>query len=104
MVKSNMVDVEKAFKNMAKKGTVVYGNRQTQLLVDEGKAKLVVFSKNCPYVDELTKIAEKHNVPVYQATVNSVELGSICGKMFAVSTFAVVDDGGVNITALLKQR
>jgi ribosomal protein L30E len=97
-----MVDVEKAFKNMVKKGTVIFGNRQTQLTVEEGKAKLVVFSKNCPFVDELKTVSEKHKVPVYQASVDSVELGSICGKMFAVSTFAVVDDGGVNIAQLLK--
>jgi len=99
-----MVDVEKAFKNMVKKGTVIFGNRQTQLTVKDGKAKLVVFSKNCPFIDELTQISEKQNVPTYQANVDSVELGSICGKMYAVSTFAVVDDGGVNINQLLKQR
>lgn len=104
MVKSNMVDVEKAFKNMVKKGTVIFGNRQTRVTMEEGKAKLVVFSKNCPYVEELTQLAEKHDVPVYQSTVNSVELGAICGKMFAISTFAVVDDGDVNIAQLLKQR
>jgi ribosomal protein L30E len=99
-----MVDVEKAFKNMVKKGTVIFGNRQTQLMVKDGKAKLVVFSKNCPFIDELTQISEKQNVPTYQANVDSVELGSICGKMYAVSTFAVVEDGGVNINQLLKQR
>ena len=99
-----MVDVEKAFKNMVKKGTVIFGNRQTRLTVEDGKAKLVVFSKNCPVVEELTAVSEKHDVPVYQSNVDSVELGSICGKMYAVSTFAVVDDGGVNISQLLKQR
>ena len=99
-----MVDVEKAFKNMVKKGSVIFGNRQTRLTVEDGKAKLVVFSKNCPFVDELTPLTEKHDVPVYHANVDSVELGSICGKMYAVSTFVVVDDGGVNINQLLKQR
>jgi ribosomal protein L30E len=98
-----MVDVEKAFKNMVKKGTVIFGNRQTRLTIKDGKAKLVVFSRNCPFVDEISEIAEKQNVPLYQAKVDSVELGSICGKMYAVSTFAVVDDGGVNINQLVKQ-
>jgi len=99
-----MVDVEKAFKNMVKEGTVIFGNRQTQLTMKDGKAKLVVISQNCPFADEVTEIAEKNDVPVYQIGVNSVELGSICGKMYAVSTFAVIDDGGVNINQLLKQR
>ena len=99
-----MVDVEKAFKIMVKKGTVIFGNRQTRSTIEHKKAKLVVFSKNCPFIDEITPLTEKHDVPVYKANVDSVELGSICGKMYAVSTFAVVDDGGVNISQLLKQR
>jgi len=99
-----MVDVEKAFKNMVKNGTVIFGNRQTRLTIKKGKAKLVVFSKNCPFIDEVTDLAEKQDVSMYQAKVNSVELGSICGKMYAVSMFAVVDDGGVNISQLVNQR
>jgi len=99
-----MVDVEKAFKNMVKNGTVIFGNRQTRLTIKDGKAKLVVFSKNCPFIDEVSDLAEKQNVSIYQAKVSSVELGSICGKMYAVSMFAVVDDGGVNINQLLNQR
>ena len=99
-----MVDVEKAFKIMVKKGTVIFGNRQTRSTIENKKAKLVVFSKNCPFIDEITPLTEKHDIPVYQTNVDGVELGSICGKMYAVSTFAVVDDGGVNISQLLKQR
>jgi len=99
-----MVDVEKAFKNMVKKGTVIFGNRQTRNTIENKKAKLVVFSKNCPFIDEITPLTEKHDIPTYTANADSVELGSICGKMYAVSTFAVLDDGGVNISQLLKQR
>ena len=99
-----MVDVEKAFKIIVKKGTVIFGNQQTRYTIENKKAKFVVFSKNCPFIDEITPLTEKHDIPIYQANVDSVELGSICGKMYAVSTFAVVDDGGVNISQLLKQR
>ncbi len=99
-----MVDVEKVFKNVVKKGSVVFGARQTRLIVDEGKAKLVVIASNCPFADEMQTLAKDKKVPLYQANANSMDLGSHCGKAFAVSVFAVVDDGGVNIAQLLKKK
>ncbi|MFO8078490.1 MAG: 50S ribosomal protein L30e [Thermoplasmatota archaeon] len=99
-----MVDDEKVFKNMVKKGSVVFGSRQTRLTVDKNDAKLVVIASNCPEDDEITTIAEEKNIPVYHAAANNVDLGSHCGKAYAVSVFAVIDDGGVNISSLLKKR
>ena len=99
-----MVDVEKTFKTMVKKGTVVFGSRQTRLAIDDGKAKLVVVSSNNPYLDEMNTIAKEKKVPLYQSSANSVNLGSLCGKVFAVSSFAVIDDGGVNISQMISKR
>jgi ribosomal protein L30E len=99
-----MVDVEKSFKTMVKKGTVVFGSRQTRLAVDGGKAKLVVVSSNSPYFDEMSVIAKEKKMPLYQSSAISVDLGSLCGKVFAVSSFAVIDDGGINIGQLVGKR
>jgi large subunit ribosomal protein L30e len=99
-----MVDVEKTFKTMVKKGTVVFGSRQTRLAVDDGKAKLLVVSSNSPYQDEMNTIAKEKNIPLYKSSANSVDLGSLCGKVFAVSAFAVIDDGGVNIGQMIGKR
>ena len=99
-----MVDVEKSFKSMVKKGTVVFGNRQARLAVDDGKAKLVVVSSNSPFLDEMEEISKEKKIPLYHSSANSVDLGSLCGKVFAVSTFAVLDDGGVNIIQMIGKR
>lgn len=99
-----MVDVEKTFKSIVKKGTVVFGSRQTQLAIDGGKAKLVVVSSNSPFLDEMKQISKEKKVPLYHSSANSVDLGSLCGKVYAVSTFAVIDDGGVNISQMLGKR
>jgi len=99
-----MVDVEKSFKNIVKKGSVAFGQRQSKLLVDGGSAKLVVLSDNCPFSDELRTHADAKKVPVYQTKVNSVELGALCGKTFAVSVFTITDDGGTNILQMIKKR
>jgi large subunit ribosomal protein L30e len=99
-----MVDVEKVFKNVVKKGKVVFGERQTRLSVDAGNAKLMVLASNCPFAEEMETLAEDKQVPLYLASANSVELGSHCGKSYGVSVFAVIDDGGVNISQLLKKK
>jgi len=98
-----MAEIEKSFKNMVKKGSVVFGSKQTKTSIDNGKAKLIVFADNCPVKQELSADAEKKKIPVYVSKVDSVELGSLCGRAYGVATFAVLDDGGTNINHLLKK-
>ena len=99
-----MVDVEKTFKSIVKKGTVVFGRRQTRLALEGGKAKLVVVSSNSPFLDEMKEISKKKKVQLYHSSADSVDLGSLCGMVYAVSTFAVIDDGGVNINQMIGKR
>ena len=98
-----MVDIEKNFKNIVKKGKVVFGLKQTLSSLKDGKAKLIVIANNCPNGKELIKKSNNNKIPFYQTKSNSLELGSLCGKAYAVSTFSVLDDGGVNISHLLKK-
>jgi large subunit ribosomal protein L30e len=98
-----MVDLEKSFKNIVKKGTVVIGLKQTTASIKDGKAKLVVIAGNCPNKSEIISDATKKKIPFYTSIVDSVELGYLCGVAYAVSTFAVLDDGGMNIHHLLKK-
>jgi large subunit ribosomal protein L30e len=99
-----MVDVDKVFKNTVKKGKVKIGTKETKKVVKNGTAKLVVVSSNCPQTDELNTLAKKKKIPVYSYKSNSIDLGYSCGKSFAVSSFAVIDDGGSNIINLVKKR
>jgi len=99
-----MVDVEKIMKNTIKKGNVKIGNKQTTQAVKNGSAKLVVISKNCPFLDEISIIAKKKKIPIYNSESNSINLGYTCGKAFAVSVFAVIEDGGSNILNLVKNN
>ncbi len=99
-----MVDVDKVLKNTIKKGKVKIGTKQTKQVLDKGSAKLIVLAKNCPVATEIDSLAKKKKVPVYISDSNSIDLGYTCGKAFAVSVFAVLDDGGSNILNLVKKR
>jgi len=74
------------------------------MVISDGTAKLIVLAKNCPYSSEIDKLAKKKKIPVYNHNSNSIDLGYTCGKTFAVSVFAVMDDGGSNILQLTKKR
>ncbi len=99
-----MVDVEKTLKNTVKKGKVKVGTKQTKQCITDDSAKLVVISKNCPCSTEINTLAHKKKIPVYNSSSNSIELGYTCGKSFAVSVFAVLDDGGSNIISAVKKQ
>ena len=98
-----MVDVDKVLKNTVKKGKVKIGTKQTKSAINDGSAKLVVISNNYPYLNEIKELTEKKNIPLYNYSSNSVDLGYTCGKAFPVSIFAVLEDGGTNILNLLKK-
>jgi len=99
-----MIDVGKALKITAKKGKVKIGARQTKLSIDDGAVKLIVMAKNCPYSSEIKRLSKKKKIPVYDYNSNSIELGYACGKTFAISVFAVLEDGESNIMQLVKKR
>jgi len=99
-----MVDVDKVLKSTVKKGKVMIGSKQVKIVISDGTAKLIVLATNCPYSSEIDKLAKKKKIPVYNHNSNSIDLGYTCGKTFAVSVFAVMDDGGSNILQLAKKR
>jgi ribosomal protein L30E len=99
-----MVDIDKILKTTVKKGSVKIGTKETKTSINDGTAKLVVMAKNFPYIIEIDKLAKKKKIPVYNFSSNAIDLGYTCGKAFAVSVFAVLDDGGSNIFNHLKKR
>jgi len=98
-----MVEVDKVLKTTVKKGQVKIGTKETKQAVKDGKAKIVVLSKNCPNIYEINRLAKTKKIPVYTYNSNSIDLGYTCGKSFSVSVFAVLNDGGSNIMSLVKK-
>ena len=98
-----MVDIDKILKNTVKKGKVMIGTRQAKIVINDGTAKLVVMANNYPHSSEVDKLAKKKKIPIYKYGSESIDLGYTCGKSFAVSVFAVIDDGGSDILQLIKK-
>ena len=98
------VDVDRILKNTVSKGKVIVGAKQTKTSIQNGSAKLIVMAKNCPESTEITTITKEKKIPLYNYQSGSVELGYACGKNFAVSVLAVLDEGESTIMQLVKKR
>jgi len=98
-----MVDIEKVIKTTVKKGKIKIGTKETKKAVNDGSAKIVIMSNNCPHAKDISNISKKKKVPIHNTNFNSIELGYNCGKAYAISVFAVLDDGGSNIINLAKK-
>jgi len=99
-----MVDVDKVLKTTVKNGKVKLGAKETKTVINNGSAKIVILSKNCPHADEINNLAKKKKIPVYNYESTSIDLGYTCGKAYSVSSFAVLEDGGSNILNIIKKR
>lgn len=98
-----MVDIEKVLKNIVKKGKVKIGFKETKTAINNGSAQIVIISNNCPHSRDINDHAKKKKIPVYNYKASSIDLGYTCGKAFAVSVFAVLDDAGSNILHIAQK-
>merc|ERR1711998_170148 len=82
-----------------KSGKYVLGYKQTLKTLRQGKAWLVIISKNCPPLKrsgiEFYAMLAKTMVPHY--TGNNIELGTACGKYFRVSCLSITNPGDSDI-------
>jgi len=99
-----MVDINKALKDVAKKGTITIGEKQTKAAMQKQTAKAVIIANNCPYANTIITLAQEKQIPLYTYQSTGVDLGHSCGKNYAVAAFAILDEGDTNILTLIKPR
>merc|ERR1712010_61641 len=82
-----------------KSGKYSLGYKSTLKQLRAGKAKLVLISSNCPPLRkselEYYSMLSKANVHHYSGTNN--DLGTACGRYFAVSCLSIVEAGDSDI-------
>ena len=65
----------------------------------QGNAKLILISSNCPSIrrTEMEYYAALCKSEVISFEGNNLELGTACGKLFAVSAMVITDPGDSDI-------
>ncbi|MDZ4256393.1 MAG: 50S ribosomal protein L30e, partial [archaeon] len=81
---------------------VLFGVKQTQDALRHGEGKLVVMAQNTPGVTKegVATLATLLGIPTYAYLGNGLELGSVCGKPFVVSTLLVLEEGKSNVLTI----
>lgn len=97
------MDINKSIKTAVTTGKVVFGLEQTLKALKTGSAKLVITSSNCPD-KHVTAINEFKNVSTHRFNGTNIDLGSACGKPFAVAVLSVINAGDSDILALRKNK
>lgn len=91
-----MVDTDKILRTIIKEGKVVIGAKETIRSMSDKTAKLAIVSSNCP--PEVKKEIGTDNQIEYSA--DNIELGTACGKPFAISALAILEADETDIHAL----
>merc|ERR1712054_45659 len=82
-----------------KSGKYSLGYKSTLKSLRAGKAKLVLISSNCPPLrkSELEYYSMLSKANVHHYTGSNNDLGTACGRYFAVSCLAIVEAGDSDI-------
>jgi|Deesub1362B_J571_1020462.scaffolds.fasta_scaffold12918_2 large subunit ribosomal protein L30e len=99
-----MIDMDKAIATAVKTGKVWFGAKQAIRSARTGRAKLIVLASNCPsqIKNDIEYYCKLSNVPIIIYKGNSIDLGMICGKPFAVSALTIREPGDSDILKTLK--
>ena len=103
---SEAAEVERELKQAMKTGKVVLGAKRTLKELLRNNLKAVILSDTAPREmrERIEQAARLNDVPVYVFKGTSVELGSLIGKPFRVSSIGIVDPGDSRIVEVLSRR
>ncbi|MEZ0289739.1 MAG: 50S ribosomal protein L30e [Sulfolobales archaeon] len=96
---AGQASVEDVIKEIVRTGKVVIGFRKTSKLLKLGKLKTVIVAGGVPkrIYSEITYSAKLSETPVIIFRGGSVDLGSLIGRPFPVSSIGVLDPGVVSL-------
>ena len=69
---------------------LLLGIKSTRESISLGKAKLVAYAKNSPFISEFKKYGQLSKVEIFPYPEDGLSLGELCKKPFAVSALAVI--------------
>lgn len=97
------MDLERALKTAISTGDVKLGAKESLKAVKGGYAKLLILAANCPGSEEISSLSSEKGIPVKKIDIPGTELGTLCGRPFAVSALAIIEPGSSDIISILRQ-
>ena len=98
------VDVNKQLQIAVKTGKVSYGVKEAVDAARFAKAKLLILAANCPAKEkaDIVQYAKQSEVPIFDYTGTSLDLGAACLKPFVVAALTIKEPGDSEILKLAR--
>ncbi len=89
------MDIEKQLPVAIKTGKVEFGSKKAFEAAAFGKAKMIILASNMPKEKrkEIERLAKLSNLPVRIYNGSGMDLGTLCGRPFAVLAVTIKDAG-----------
>jgi len=99
-----MKDLKTEINDAMRTGKITIGAKSVSGALLNSNPKLILVSSNCPnnVEEEIVYYSKLSNVPYKMLPNDSLELGSMCGRPFPVSTLGVIDEGESGILDMIK--
>ncbi|MCR4335616.1 MAG: 50S ribosomal protein L30e [archaeon] len=99
------VDVSKEIRRAVDTGKVIFGTKNSEKSLKNGSGRLIIIANNVPTLakEKLVSFAEIGKTPYHVFEGNGLELGSVCGKPFTISTMVILDSGKSKVLEITKQ-
>lgn len=99
-------DIAKEVRRAVDTGKVFYGAKEANKKILKDNVKIIILSSN---IDSEAKDYIKNNaklkkIPLYEADLPAVELGSLCGKPFSANALAIADLGDSNLLSVIGAK
>jgi len=99
-----MIDVDKAIAAVVKTGKVSFGANTALQNAKTGKAKMIVLAANCPknIKEQVEYYGKISKVPIMTYKGTSIDLATVCNKLFIISAMSIRETGDSEILKLIK--
>ncbi|MGZ4901825.1 MAG: 50S ribosomal protein L30e [Halobacteriota archaeon] len=95
-------DIAKSLRAAIRNGKVAIGAKETLKAINSGEAQLIILASNCP--ERFKRTIRQSNIRTVELEFSSIELGSLSGKPFTISSLSVIDSGPSDIMELREKE
>jgi large subunit ribosomal protein L30e len=101
-----MIDIDKALATVVKTGKVSFGSNMALQNAKTGKAKMIVLASNCPkdIKEQIEYYGKISKVPVMTHKGTSIDLATICNKLFIISALTIRETGDSEILKVIENN
>jgi large subunit ribosomal protein L30e len=101
-----MIDIDKAIATVVKTGKVSFGSNIALQNAKTGKAKMIVLASNCPkdIKEQVEYYGKISKVPIMTYKGTSIDLATVCNKLFIISALSIRETGDSEILKLIDNN